>query len=408
MEKNFSTSVQLRTILISVCFGVFGLSTPYLIFPALFLLPQYQFLSSSLMEYKEILLGITLAAYPFGQFIGSPILGSMSDEYGRRKLLCGSLLLTSFCSFFSAIAISYNNLFLLIISRLAAGFMEGNLSIARAMAADMKTLDKKISFGKINAAASLAYLTGPIFGGLLSDQSIFDQFSPATPFYLMTVLYLFLSLLPYYQIKERDRLNPSKTRSFYTRINFIARLKELCKNQALKKQLITVSILTLGVDIFYEFGPVYLTATWSYGPRILILYNGILSLALTISSGFLLYRLSLKFTVDSILFFSICSFSLLMLAIVTIKVPIITFFLFGLLGSVIALATTILTVRVSEVSDDTIQGEVKGVETSIRVLGDACILLLGGFLLSFSPSIILALASILGLLSLTYYKYSSL
>lgn len=406
MSSKTSAQSQLRIILIVVFFGFFGLSIPYLIFPTLFLLSDYQFLSPQLEPYKELLLGITLAAYPFGQFIGSPILGSLSDDHGRRQLLASSILVTAFCSFVSAIAINWQNLSLLIISRLFAGFMEGNLSIARAMAADLKELDKKLSFGRINASASLAYLTGPIAGGLLADQTLFNSFTPSTPFYLMTLLYLLLSALSYWKIKDNTIGIIRTSRSFATRINFIYRLKELCKNKELKRQLITVSILTLGVDIFYEFGPVYLTATWTYGPRMLILYNGILSLCLTISSGFLLYRLSKKYPLDKILYVSILLFGTFMLYMVAFEHPLSTFVVFGFLGIVIALATTILTVRVSEVAGDDIQGEVKGVETSIRVLGDACILLLGGILLTFSPSIILMIAAGLSWISIAYYYQS--
>ncbi len=82
-----SPKFQLWVILSIVFFGFLGLSIPYLIFPSIFLNPAYTILPPTWSEAERgMFLGITLAAYPLGQFIGSPILGSLSDEYGRRKV----------------------------------------------------------------------------------------------------------------------------------------------------------------------------------------------------------------------------------------------------------------------------------------------------------------------------------
>ena len=86
--------IQLWVIISVVFFGYVGLSMPYLLFPSLFLNPDY---ASFLVEgwglsSRSILLGLTLAAYPFGQFLGSPILGVLLDEVGRRRILVLSLV----------------------------------------------------------------------------------------------------------------------------------------------------------------------------------------------------------------------------------------------------------------------------------------------------------------------------
>jgi MFS family permease len=152
---------QFWVILIIVFLGFIGISIPYLIFPALFLNPAYSILPESWGESSHaILLGITLAAYPLGQFIGSPILGALSDDYGRKRMLIGSLAVTAISNLFTGFAIAWQQLELLIASRFITGLMEGNIAIARAMAADLKTLSKHDAFGKINATSSIAYLLG--------------------------------------------------------------------------------------------------------------------------------------------------------------------------------------------------------------------------------------------------------
>src|SRR5476651_1246308 len=105
-------------ILMIVFLGFIGISMPYLIFPALFLNPDYSILPASWSPPSHALfLGITLAAYPLGQFIGSPILGALSDEYGRKQLLSVSLLITAVCYLFTGFAIEWKHLGLLIASR---------------------------------------------------------------------------------------------------------------------------------------------------------------------------------------------------------------------------------------------------------------------------------------------------
>lgn len=165
--QNNNTRKQFWVILTIVFVGFFGISMLYLIFPALFLNPAYSiFPETRGTSGASLLLGITLASYPLGQFLGSPILRSLSDEYGRRKLLSGTLFISAFCNLISGIAIEWGWLPLLVASCFTAGVMEGNIAIARAMAAELTTIPKHETFGKINASASIAYLAGPLVGGM--------------------------------------------------------------------------------------------------------------------------------------------------------------------------------------------------------------------------------------------------
>ena len=185
---------QFWVILVIVFIGFLGISMPYLIFPSLFLNPAYSILPESWGgSSRALFLGITLAAYPLGQFIGSPILGSLSDDYGRKQLLSGSLLISAICNLFSGLAIEWHHLGLLIASRFAAGLMEGNVAIARAMAADITTISKHETFGKINAAASIAYLLGPLLGGLMTEKDLFEDLTFSTPFYFTCILFFCLA-----------------------------------------------------------------------------------------------------------------------------------------------------------------------------------------------------------------------
>src|SRR3990167_8485420 len=161
---------QITVLLFIVFFGFLGASLPYVIFAPLFLHPQQiGFISSALsFSTRSLFLGITLAAYPFGQFLGSPILGALSDQLGRKKLLLQSMLGTGCCYIFSALSIHYGLIWILIFSRFFTGFLEGNLAIAQASISDVAS-NKHKGFGALTAMASLGYVFGPLLGGILSN-----------------------------------------------------------------------------------------------------------------------------------------------------------------------------------------------------------------------------------------------
>lgn len=396
---------QFWVILIIVFLGFVGISMPYLIFPSLFFNPEYSIIPITWGDgSRAIFLGITLAAYPLGQFLGSPILGSLSDDYGRKPLLIGSLLIAGLSNLLSGWAIGWQHLSLLIFSRFLAGLMEGNIAIARAMASDLKLLSKHETFGKINAVASIAFLIGPLLGGLMTDKSLFKELTTSTPFYIVFVLFTFLAGLATFVLNKISAANSKKIRNFWQRINLIKRLSSLFINKRLQFLMIISTCFTLAVDIFYEFGPVYLTVKWTFVPSDLILYNGGLCIGLAIGNGWLPSWIS-KITSNQRLTIlsSIAGFALLLIGIVLANSMALMLLLFTICGLFIGLAVTLITVKISNSVDDTIQGEVMGVQLSLRVLGDGLICLLGGFLLLLSSKIILLFASLLTIGTLAYY-----
>ena len=395
---------QFWVILTIVFLGFLGISIPYLIFPALFLNPAYLIIPTHWSDAsRAIFLGITLASYPLGQFIGSPILGSLSDDYGRKGMLSGSLLISAFCNLCTGFAIEWQNLELLILSRFMAGIMEGNIAIARAMAADLTTISKHKAFGKINAAASIAFLLGPLLGGLLTDKNLYAGFTISTPFHYICILFFCLAGLSSVILEKSVTTLKGKTRGFWQRINLFKRMATLFTNHRLKFLLITSTCFTLAVDIFYEFGPVYLTLKWTLGPPQLIFYNAILCLGLAIGNGWLPTFVSARVSNRLAILYSIAIFPIFIIGMVLTNSPALMMVLFGLSGLLIGLVVTLLTVKISNSVEDDIQGEVMGVQISLRVLGDALICLLGGVLLLVSAKLILVASAIIAVSSMIYY-----
>jgi MFS transporter, DHA1 family, tetracycline resistance protein len=111
-------------------------------------------------------IGLLTATYSFFQLISSPILGRLSDRYGRKKLL----IISQFGTFIGFILLGLaNSLPLIFISRIIDGATGGNISIAQAYISDVTDKNNRArAMGMIGAAFGLGFILGPTIGGLLS------------------------------------------------------------------------------------------------------------------------------------------------------------------------------------------------------------------------------------------------
>ncbi|MBZ0299883.1 MAG: MFS transporter [Anaerolineae bacterium] len=116
---------------------------------------------------NETVVGLLVASYAAAQFIGAPILGRISDRYGRRPVL----LISIFGTFLSLLLFGLaNTLALLFASRILDGLTGGNISVAQAYIADVTDERSRArGLGLIGAAFGLGFTIGPALGGVLSS-----------------------------------------------------------------------------------------------------------------------------------------------------------------------------------------------------------------------------------------------
>ena len=111
--------------------------------------------------------GWIISIYALLQFIGSPILGSLSDRYGRRPII---LIATAGSAIDYAIMASAPNLIWLFVARTIAGFTAGVMATANAYLVDVTPPEKRAgAFGLLGAAFGIGFIVGPALGGFLGN-----------------------------------------------------------------------------------------------------------------------------------------------------------------------------------------------------------------------------------------------
>lgn len=401
---------QFYLLLVVIFIGFVGISLPYAIFGPLFLQPEnYSFLPLETPQTTRIiLLGITLALYPLGLFIGSPVLGAFSDRFGRKRVMLISIFLAALGCFLTGISLSIGSLSLLLVTRCITGISEGNIAIARAMAQDFSKSggpSLHSGLGKINAAASIAYVIGPLIGGVFSTVDV------AVPFYVISAVTCATGLFAVRNLRETKEeqsksLEHSKVvttaKAVMTALNPLSYILRIYKMPNLKNILICSTLFTLSVDAFYQFYPVYL-AELRFSPFMIAVLNGFLSFALAIGNGWLPEILQKRFQSKSVITIGSLLFSvwLFMLSFET-ALPVL-FLLLTLAGLALSSVTVSYTVELSNRAEDSIQGEVFGVLMGIRTLFDAIICIAGTVLMLTTTSTPLFIASFVVLVSVARF-----
>jgi DHA1 family tetracycline resistance protein-like MFS transporter len=126
-------------------------------------------------------------AYAGMQFIFAPLIGNLSDRYGRRPVLLSSLLGFSVDYLLSAFA---PTIWLLFVGRIVAGITGASFTTASAYIADISEPEKRAAnFGMVGVAFGLGFIIGPIIGGMLGDYNIHYPFIAAAALALLNAAY---------------------------------------------------------------------------------------------------------------------------------------------------------------------------------------------------------------------------
>ena len=202
--------------------------------------------------------GVMTFAFGLANFFASPVLGALSDKYGRRPVLLLGICGLALTFFATALATA---VWMLILVRLMGGAMQANLSVANAYVADFTPPDQRARrFGLLGAMFGVGFILGPVMGGLLGAIDLRLPFHVAGSLALLNLLYGYF-VLPESLPAERRHAVAWKT------LNPVASLRGLTQLKGAGRLVAVITCSGLAQFTLYTSWVLYATFKFGWGPR---------------------------------------------------------------------------------------------------------------------------------------------
>ncbi|HVT72352.1 MAG TPA: TCR/Tet family MFS transporter [Lacunisphaera sp.] len=253
MESHSPRQPGIGFIFVTVMLAVVGFGLLIPVLPKLVVQLEGEGIASGSSTY-----GWIITIYAMMQFVGSPILGSLSDRFGRRRII---LIATagSMCDY--GIMAWAPTLTWFFVARTIAGFTAGVLSTANAYIADTTPPEKRAhAYGILGAAFGVGFILGPVAGGLLGNIGIRLPFWFAAGCAAANWLYGFF-VLP-------ESLKPENRRSFdWKRANPFGALLALRRFPAVLSLVESFFLIMLSQAMLYSIWALYMDYRYHWNPR---------------------------------------------------------------------------------------------------------------------------------------------
>lgn len=215
-------------------------------------------------------------AYAITQFLCAPLIGNLSDKYGRRPIILISLFAFALDYLLLAFSPTIAWLFL---GRIIAGLTGASITTASAYIADVSTPETRAkNFGMIGAAFGLGFIIGPVIGGLLG------QYGSRVPFYAAAVLCMLNFLYGYFILPES--LTKKNRREFeWKRANPITAFTRLRKYPSLVGLILAIFLLYVGSHAVHSNWSFFTMYRFGWDERMVGISLGVVGLLVGLVQG---------------------------------------------------------------------------------------------------------------------------
>lgn len=298
------------------------------------------------------------AAFGFANFVGSPVLGALSDRFGRRPVLLLGISGLALSFFVTAAATA---LWVLVAVRFFSGAMQSNVSVANAYVADITPPEERARrFGLVGAMFGVGFILGPVLGGLLGEIDVRLPFIVAGTLALINFAYG-LFVLP-------ESLPPDRRRPFeWRRANPVSSLRGLVALKGVGALVWVVALAGLAQFMLHSVWVLYTKFKFGWGPGQVGLSLFAVGLMSALSQGVLIKPMLARFGAPR-------------LAVIAMAAGAVSYLGFGLawspwviyavmlLGLVSGMATASMQSIISNAADARAQGQTLGSVTSLNSL----------------------------------------
>lgn len=364
---NLKSNGALLTVLLIIFVDILGFTI---------MIPLLPFYAESLGA-TPFVVGLLSSIYGFCSLIAGPVLGDISDRYGRRKVLLISQIGT--CIGFIILALS-QTLWIVFLSRIIDGITAGNMTVAQAYISDVtEPKNRTRAIGMIGASFGLGFILGPAISGMLV------QFGHAAPIWASAAL-SFLSILGTYfflvEVKKPDEERAKPRGAF----NQLKNSFQMMKTPVLKECFIVFFIFSISFALYMSGLALYCERelTWNGKPftarevGLLLSYVGVISL---IIQAFLMGKLVEKWGEEKLM---LTGFASTMTALLVIGfAPALAIFLLGITVNAFgnAILRPAITGLLSRNASPHHQGLVFGLNQTLMSIAQVVCPLISGFLI---------------------------
>lgn len=251
-----------------------------------------------------LIAGIVTAIFGLMQFIAAPVLGELSDIFGRKRLLTLGVAVLAISQMLFGLGVHISSLAIVLVSRAIAGIAGANFSIAQASIADVtEPKDRAKNFGLIGAAFGTGFILGPLLGGWLAH-----AFGAATPFWVAGAMgaanVMFITLfLP----ETRKEKGPSRS---FTILKGLHNIRAAFLDVDARPVYLASFLYMSGFAFYTSFVGILLVYRFAFSESGVGTFFGVAGAWIVITQLFIIRILSKKYNERSIL-----RYSLLLLAL---------------------------------------------------------------------------------------------
>lgn len=302
-------------------------------------------------------------AYAITQFFFAPILGNLSDKYGRRPIILFSLLGFSLDYILISFAPTIQWLF---VGRILAGITGASITTASAYIADVSTAENRAkNFGMIGAAFGLGFIIGPVLGGLLG------HFGSRVPFYAAAILCFVNFIYGYFILPES--LDKAHRRPFeWKRANPIGSVLQLKKYPAIIGLIVALTLVYIGSHAVQSNWSYYTMYQFGWDEKMVGMSLGVVGLLVALVQGGLIRITSKKLGNEKSIYIGLAFYALgmLLFGLATSSVMMMSFLIPYCLGGIAGPALqSIISGSVSPKEQGELQGALTSIMSATSIVG---------------------------------------
>jgi len=365
-----------------------------IVFPLLpFLLGQY-------LPDSQIVVGMggLTAVYALCTFFTAPILGALSDRYGRKSILVISLLGTVVGYVMFGIG---GALWILFLGRIIDGLTAGDITTLFAYVSDSTEPEERTKwFGILGGAIGIGFMVGPALGGLLGTVSL------SLPFYVTAAIFFLCAVITAVFLPESLKPENKAAQLSWKNLNPFGHFKDIFALKGVGVLLVVGGFFSVAIGIYQFNFSVFVKDFYSWGPALIGATLTVVGVCDILSRTILLPLLLKKFSERSVGIAGLGGF-VLGVALLTLSLFVHSVVLVGLAVVAITLGEGLFDPafngRLSQAVDETSQGKLQGVNQSLQSVYHILVPLGAAALYLASPGTLYGVATVVALGALVFF-----